>query len=70
MISHVNADTFCNSVEERDWPELVGQPVIVGGMPEKQGRGDAVADEIKERFGVEALRRGSSLGRERKPEPD
>jgi hypothetical protein len=30
---------------------------------EKQSRLDAVADEIKKRFGGEALRRGSGLGR-------
>jgi DNA polymerase IV len=32
-----------------------------GEEREKQGRVDAVADEIKERFGTDALRRGSSL---------
>lgn len=31
---------------------------------QKQGRIDAVADQLKERFGAEALRRGSSLGHE------
>lgn len=29
---------------------------------QKQSRVDAVADEIKKRFGDKALRRGSSLG--------
>jgi DNA polymerase IV len=37
---------------------------------QKQARLDAVADGIKERFGAEALRRGSGLGREGQPRPD
>ena len=34
----------------------------------RQTRLDAVADQVKERFGVESLRRGSSLGRGEKHE--
>jgi DNA polymerase-4 len=37
---------------------------------EKQSRVDAVADEIKERYGSGSLRRGSSFGREGQPKPD
>ena len=50
-IMHCDLDAFFAAVEQRDNPELVGKPVIVGGQPDSRGVVSTCSYEAR-KFGV------------------
>jgi DNA polymerase-4 len=51
LIAHVDLDAFFASIEQRDNPEYLGKPLIVGALPGKRGVVAACSYEAR-RFGI------------------
>ena len=62
VIFHVDMDAFFASIEQRDHPEYLGKPVIVGSPPDRRGVVCAASYEARE-FKVRSAMPSRTAGR-------
>jgi len=62
VIFHVDMDGFFAAIEQRDFPELRGKPVIVGAPPDRRGVVSTASYEAR-RFGVHSAMPSRTAGK-------